>query len=119
VVSGQTDVQENKCLTRNHTGVVAPVVDSNRCEGTNACFVVYPYGVFQVRKEVDSRPENDTASSVRFSLRPLHSGRPLPAMCRHEWPGSFAPIGVVWLMVGLTRKLPFVQRGYQSRAGWM
>lgn len=31
-------------------GVVAPVVDSHRCEGRGDCLRVCPYGVFEIRK---------------------------------------------------------------------
>jgi len=41
---------ENKCLTSNRAGVVVPVIDFNRCEGKDACVVVCPYDVFEVRK---------------------------------------------------------------------
>ena len=41
---------ENKCLTSNRAGAVAPIVDFNRCEGKGACILVCPYDVFEVRK---------------------------------------------------------------------
>jgi 4Fe-4S ferredoxin len=41
---------ENKCLSSNRAGVVVPVVDFNRCEGKDACAVICPYDVFEVRK---------------------------------------------------------------------
>ncbi|MGH6873137.1 MAG: 4Fe-4S dicluster domain-containing protein [Rhizomicrobium sp.] len=34
-------------------GVVAPVIDTNKCEGKEDCVRVCPYGVFEVRKLSD------------------------------------------------------------------
>lgn len=31
-------------------GIVAPVIDRNRCEGKEDCVRVCPYGVFEIRK---------------------------------------------------------------------
>jgi 4Fe-4S ferredoxin len=36
--------------TCKETGVVAPVIDRNRCEGKADCVRVCPYGVFSLRK---------------------------------------------------------------------
>ena len=47
---GIVAVQENKCLTSNRAGVTIPVVDFSRCEGKDACVVVCPYDVFEVRR---------------------------------------------------------------------
>jgi 4Fe-4S ferredoxin len=36
------------------TGVLAPVIDRNRCEGKSDCVEVCPYGVFVVEKITDA-----------------------------------------------------------------
>lgn len=41
---------KNKCADDRKPGLVVPVVDFNRCEGKDACVVVCPYNVFEVRK---------------------------------------------------------------------
>ena len=54
-------------------GVVAPVIDSHRCEGKDDCVRVCPYDVFEVRKLHD-----EERAALPFFVRikvALHGGR--------------------------------------------
>ena len=54
-------------------GTVAPVIDSNRCEGKEDCVRVCPYDVFEVRKLGD-----DERAALPFFVRikvALHGGK--------------------------------------------
>ena len=54
-------------------GVVAPVIDSHRCEGKEDCVRVCPYDVFEVRKLTD-----DERSALPFFVRlkvMVHGGK--------------------------------------------
>lgn len=54
-------------------GVVAPVIDSHRCEGKEECVRVCPYDVFAVRKL-----EPDERAKLPFFVRlkvALHGGK--------------------------------------------
>jgi NAD-dependent dihydropyrimidine dehydrogenase PreA subunit len=54
-------------------GVVAPVIDAQRCEGKEDCVRVCPYGVFEVRKL-----SNDERAALPFFVRlkvMVHGGK--------------------------------------------
>lgn len=54
-------------------GIVAPIIDRNRCEGSGACVRVCPFKVFEIRK-LD--PQNRSALSVRGKLKAwAHGGQ--------------------------------------------
>lgn len=77
---------ENKCLTSNRAGVVVPIVDFNRCEGKDACVVVCPYDVFEVRKiDKDRLPKSHLHRKGQEPRSSRHGrlhaeGRPVPGL---------------------------------------
>jgi NAD-dependent dihydropyrimidine dehydrogenase PreA subunit len=54
----------NDCT--DQAGVVAPVVDRNRCEGKEDCVHVCPFNVFEVRK---LEPEDRSGLSLRGKVK--------------------------------------------------
>lgn len=54
-------------------GVVAPVVDTARCEGKEDCVRVCPYGVFEVRRLTDEE-RRSLSLLTRFKVM-VHGGK--------------------------------------------
>lgn len=64
----------NKCLDNNRpVGRVIPVVDFSRCEGKDACVIVCPYDVFEVKKIEPS--DYKKLSTIAKIKNRVHRGR--------------------------------------------
>lgn len=64
----------NKCLEKNRpVGRVILVVDFSRCEGKDACVIVCPYDVFQVKK-IDPFDYKQLSFFAKIKNR-VHRGR--------------------------------------------
>jgi len=64
---------KNTATCKQPAGMVAPVIDSHRCEGKEDCVRVCPYGVFEVRKLTD-----DERGALPFFVRlkvAVHGGK--------------------------------------------
>jgi NAD-dependent dihydropyrimidine dehydrogenase PreA subunit len=66
-------IEKDTSSCKQPAGVVAPVIDSHRCEGKEDCVRVCPYDVFEVRK-LTSEERGKLPFFVRLKVA-VHGGK--------------------------------------------